>query len=71
MTEFEEVQDPGFVAITGELHRWTKELTRAQNASSPRQEIDRVQGHTANEDAGDGLSEGSQDNSGGSQKAVP
>jgi hypothetical protein len=29
MTKFEDVDDPGFVAVTGELRRWIKELATA------------------------------------------
>jgi hypothetical protein len=35
MTKFEDVQDPGFVAVAGELRRWTKSLGRQQNSGPP------------------------------------
>jgi hypothetical protein len=31
MTKFEALDDPGFVAVAGELRRWVKELTKAEN----------------------------------------
>jgi hypothetical protein len=33
MTKFEDVNDPGFIAVAGELRRWSKEL--AQSAEPP------------------------------------
>jgi hypothetical protein len=35
MTKFEHLDDPGFVAIAGELRRLVKELTVPNNASAP------------------------------------
>lgn len=37
MTKFEDVDDPGFKAVVGELRRWVKESTQARNneSSSP------------------------------------
>jgi hypothetical protein len=29
MTKFEDVNDPGFVAVAGELRRWSKELAQS------------------------------------------
>jgi len=43
ITKFGDMDDPGFVAVTGELRRWIKEL-------QPR--ISRSQGTAANEGAG-------------------
>ena len=28
MTKFEDVEDPGFVAVTGELRRWVRDIAR-------------------------------------------
>jgi hypothetical protein len=35
MTKFEHVDDPGFVAIAGELRRCIKELSAAESSRSP------------------------------------
>jgi hypothetical protein len=35
MTRFEYTDDPGFIAITGELRRWVKEMTALSNVSAP------------------------------------
>jgi hypothetical protein len=35
MTKFEHLDDPGFVAVAGELRRLIKELTVPNNASAP------------------------------------
>lgn len=34
MTKFEDVEDPGFIYIAGELRRWIKELINTKNAGS-------------------------------------
>ena len=39
MTKFEHMDDPGFIAITGELRRWIKELTTPGNTSTSGTEI--------------------------------
>ena len=35
MTKFEHGDDPGFIAVVGELRRWIKELTVLSSASGP------------------------------------
>jgi hypothetical protein len=35
MTKFEHANDPGFVAVAGELRRWVKDLAAAQSAQKP------------------------------------
>lgn len=35
MTKFEQGDDPGFIAVVGELCRWIKELTVLSSASGP------------------------------------
>jgi hypothetical protein len=35
MTKFEHVEEEGFRAVTGVLHRWVKELAVPDNASEP------------------------------------
>jgi hypothetical protein len=47
MTKFEGVDDPGFIAVAGELRRWTKELLKVR--SRP---VDETSGQRVNE--GDG-----------------
>jgi len=42
MTKFKDVNDPGFIAVAGELRRWSKELLQTgrppfPNAGSPAQ----------------------------------
>jgi hypothetical protein len=41
MTKFENVDDPGFKAVVGELRRWVKESIQLRNArsSSPRRSV--------------------------------
>ena len=46
MTRFESEDDPGFIAITGELRRWTKEVTKlaaTQDRSEEPNQTDRAQ----------------------------
>lgn len=31
MTKFEHEEDPGFIAVAGELRRWTKSLSKASD----------------------------------------
>jgi hypothetical protein len=38
MTKFEDVEDPGFVAVTGELRRWIKNISRSENIRQPQLE---------------------------------
>lgn len=33
MTKFEHEEDPGFIAVTGELRRWTKNLSTLGTSS--------------------------------------
>jgi hypothetical protein len=35
MTKFESLDDPGFVAVAGELRRWIKQLARATAVNNP------------------------------------
>jgi hypothetical protein len=35
MTKFEHGDDPGFIAVVGEIRRWIKELTVLSSASGP------------------------------------
>jgi hypothetical protein len=32
MTKFESEDDPGFIAVTGEIHRWLKQLRKGDTA---------------------------------------
>jgi hypothetical protein len=32
MTKFETADDPGFIAVSGELRRWIKEIGRSESA---------------------------------------
>jgi hypothetical protein len=57
MTKFEDVEDPGFIAVAGELRRWVKELIRAGDASSPQLGIGSSQRNAANGGVGEGASE--------------
>jgi hypothetical protein len=57
MTKFDSADDPGFMAVTGELRRWIRELARSQDASLPQLEFDRLQGNTASEDSGGRMGE--------------
>ena len=34
MTKFEDVNDPGFIAVAGELRRWSKELVQSKGPTS-------------------------------------
>lgn len=34
MTKFEDVNDPGFIAVAGELRRWSKELAQSRGPTS-------------------------------------
>ena len=46
MTRFESEDDPGFIAITGELRRWIKEVTKlaaTQDRSEEPNQTDRAQ----------------------------
>lgn len=36
MTKFENTDDPGFTAISGELRRWVKELNASRNSEISR-----------------------------------
>jgi hypothetical protein len=36
MTKFEDVEDPGFVAVAGELRRWIRNIARSESARQPR-----------------------------------
>jgi len=35
MTKFEYLNDPGFIAVAGELRRWIKELAAGQSSQVP------------------------------------
>lgn len=43
MTKFEDVDDPGFLAIAGELRRWCRELS--SSPSGARATVTSQQGH--------------------------
>jgi len=47
MTKFEDLEDPGFVAVAGELRRWIKELVGAGGASLSQSVIASSQENTA------------------------
>jgi hypothetical protein len=57
MTKFEDVEDPGFIAVAGELRRWVKELIRTGDGSSPQLGIGSSQRNAASGGVGEGASE--------------
>lgn len=40
MTRFESVDDPGFIAISGELRRWIKDLAKTAARGDRSEEMD-------------------------------
>ena len=36
MTKFEDVEDPGFIAVTGELRRWIKNIAQSSSRQALR-----------------------------------
>ncbi|OBT50677.1 hypothetical protein VE04_08704 [Pseudogymnoascus sp. 24MN13] len=44
MTKFENLDDPGFIAIVGELRRWIKALSRAQEVEAAKQQSQQQRG---------------------------
>ena len=60
MTKFEFEDDPGFLAVAGELRRWSKQLTQAEVSGSLR--IQREHGgHLTNFGRSTGVTPGGQD----------
>ena len=52
MTKFENLEDPGFVAVAGEIRRWSKELMSQENTRLPQSNAGDSQTDRASHGAG-------------------
>ncbi|KAH0562800.1 hypothetical protein GP486_002572 [Trichoglossum hirsutum] len=57
MTKFEDAEDPGFVAVAGELRRWIKDLIKPEDVRPPQLGAESSQRRSASEEAGGRTSE--------------
>lgn len=51
MTKFEVVDDPGFIAVAGELRRWVKELAKVENTRPIQSGTVGLEGRRASQEA--------------------
>jgi hypothetical protein len=52
MAKFEREDDPGFIAVAGELRRWVKESITSESSRSPQLEAEGSQRCSVGEEAG-------------------
>jgi hypothetical protein len=58
MTKFESDDDPGFVAVVGELRRWIRDLSQSSVRDDSPIQGQRTHGATTLKQSGSGISEG-------------